>query len=404
MKTWEFFGIVEDNLVLLISISLLVFIIQNLFKRKFNIIYLDPLGYQYIMSLFALIVLSFLSYLNHISIDNFLSILLVGFAFYLGLGKIPFKKNNFFMGDIKLNFYPILIPYLLLFFISIYFFGLPIFLDSRVQLTSIDSGSLRFISKFLNYYRPILLFISFILINHPSIKFRKQAWFAIMVMSIEALTSGSKSGLLLFILYPTFIIRIFNSSSISNLKRNYRRMVTIGFITIPMITIILYGNPFVLLYRAVMSGDIYYHVLPNYLLWKENYSIGLSAVFPSLAKLLGLVDLSSPGFNLGNDIYEFYYNIKNMGPTRRLPLFLFLNLGLIMSAIISFSVGKILKLIINKLLSTKVNTFYLLIWIPLFFAIFDIQSDYGFALSKALEVLLIGIPYLTILKILRWHK
>lgn len=404
MKSWDFFGLVADKWVALITILIFILLFQSIFRKKYNISYLDPIGYQYILSLFALTVVLFLYFTEHISLKILVSVTLIGFSFYKGLGILPKYKNHFLLKDLTANFYPVLLCYIYFYILSVVFFGLPIFLDSRVELTSIESGNLRFISKFLNYFRPISLFLSFLLINHPLKKVRYLAWTAIFLASFEALTSGSKSGLIMFILFPSLILRIFPVELIPILSKNYRKMILIGVITIPIITTILYQNPSVLLYRAIMSGDIYYHVLPNFETWKENYSIGISAIFPTLAKLLGLVSVSSPGFNLGNDIAEFYYNVKNMGPTRRLPLYLFLNLGLIFAMLISFFAGRFLRYSTLKLSTKKVNGFYVFIWIPLFFSIYDIQSDYAFALSKALEVLIFGPMFLLTLKILRWHK
>lgn len=404
MKTWEFFGLVESNFFDLLLVLIGLFTFQNHFKRKLNFSYFDPVGYQYFLSVFAISVVIFLYVIEIISIRILISIILIGLSFYLGLGKFPKHKNHFQFKGLMNNFYPAFICYIFFLGLTILFFGLPIFLESRVELSSIESGKLRYISKFLNYFRPIILFLSFIIINHPLKSARRYAWLAIVICSLEALTSGSKSGLILLILYPTLILRIFSTSLIPLLKKNYKKMIIVGLVTIPIITIFLYQNPAIILYRAIMTGDIYYHVLPNLEFWRENYTIGSSAIFPSIAKLLGTVSISTPGFNLGNDIFSFYYNIKNMGPTRRLPLFLFLNLGLFSSIIFSFIAGRLLRYIIIKLITRRINSFYLFIWVPLFFSIYDIQSDYGVSLSKSLEVIIIGLPLLLTLKILRWHR
>lgn len=404
MKTWDFFELIKESNLLVATILILLFLFQFRFNKKNNFGYFDPIGYQFIVSLFSISVVLFLYFTNQISFLLTLSIILIGSSFYYGLGKLNFPKNNFNYKSIHTYLIISLIGYILFYSVMLSSFGLPIFLESRVELTSIDSGGSRFIFRILSYFRPICLFCSFLLLNTSIKKFKFLSWFSILLISFESLTSGSKSGLILMVLYPTLIIRLFQPELIKSLKKNYKLILSLSLVSIPIITILLYSNPLILAYRMIMSGDIYYHVLPNYSFWENYYNIGIYAIFPSLSKFLGFTDIYTPGFNLGNDIYDFYYGIKNMGPTRRLPLFLFLNLGLIIGVFISFLAGKFLRFTLKILSRHRVNYVYTFFWLPLFISATDFLSDYPYAQSKIIDSTLIGGVLISTIYILKWHK
>ena len=402
LSTWEFFDLVLNNKLNLAYSFFLSSLLYYLVIRYVKVFPLDPFGFQIFISSFSFVVLIFLYLQGFVTTSLLFSLFSIYAFFILGFGRLKRISNAVTWNILELR---IIYSYFTSFYgfvlgLTLITFGLPIFMESRVEMTSSDSGVYRILPKLLFYSRNISAFLTVYFIFFEKRFKMRVAYLVLIVLLFEALTSGSKSGLIFLVLFYGLIISIKQMRIVNRGPILFLFFLVVG--SILLITTYIYGDSSILLYRSVMSGDIFYYVLPDLEYWSSNFKIGYSAIWPSVSKLMGVVSIDSPGFNLGNDINYFFYGVENMGPTRRLSIFLYLNLGLMISCILGFLLGLALSYLYAEISAQRslVNVFIILL--PMYFSIYDVDSDYPHALSKVLDTMLIILFVLPSFYIFRW--
>jgi len=377
MNNAEFHSLYYESVSVALVFLIISYTLTYLSVRKQVYSIFDPLFFNFLMAAAGYSVVFYLSYLDIISDYYLYSFCLTQGAFFIGINtfKLPrstapdvshttvtSKKLYDSVGYIKCFYYLSFLGFFISQMIVYYYNGLPIFLDSRLSVFSGGSG-FGFLNRVIYVTSTITLTTSsYSLIFRdylgiPKLVHRFQLLFYIIV----ALFSGSKGALLVMIF--TISLMLFFSrrinSDVSLEKKATKLLLKILFLVFPaaIFTVFvqtdfenIYEVVLAIAMRFVHTGQIFYMVYPNDILFEFPNANGFVALFRDMLGAWRIIDWNELPVNHGLLAFQYHYALDVLtGPNDRHNTFGLFYFGFWGSIVFSYVIGFIMGFIRNKL-------------------------------------------------------
>jgi len=404
---------------------LLSYLITYIIVRKQIYSIFDPLFFNFLMGAAGYSVVFYLYYFQLIKEYYFYSFIFSQIAFFIGLTFFKLPKTKSLNNEQSLYLERGITGYLylisfLLFFISqmivYYFNGLPIFMDSRLEVFSGGSG-FGFIGRVIYVTSTISLVIaSYSLIYKDTIGipriFNKLVIFFYIFVAI---VSGSKGALLVMIFIISLMLffsrKKFSSYKIE--KKANKILFVILFLAFPaaIFTVFIqagyddYLQVFIaIVMRFIHTGQIFYMTYPNDILLNFPEANGFIAFFRDILGATRIISWQDLPTNHGLLAFQYHYpSIDTLtGPNDRHNTFGLFYFGFFGSIIFSFLMGLIMSFIRNFLYKyLKFNLINMSLYILLVMAANNLNQDpSGMAVGYFFSIALVFTPLFLISYIL----
>lgn len=406
-----------ENLEIGIVFLLLSYILTYFFVRKQVYSIFDPLFFNFLMAAAAYSVVFYLYYFQLINDYYFYSFILTQAAFFIGLSffKMPqndmnFDKKNLYLAK-GITVYLYLISFFLFFMLQLivyYYNGLPIFMDSRLEIFSGGSG-FGIIGRIIYVTSTVSLVVaSYSLIFKDSLKLPKILHkFVFIFYVFVAVVSGSKGALIVMIFIMSLMLyfsrRKYNSDQIE--KKANKILIFIVFLAFPVaiFTVMIqsgyesYSEALLaIVMRFVRTGQIFYMAYPNDILWSFPDANGFIAFFRDIFGALRVVSWNELPANHGFLAFQYHYpTIDTLtGPNDRHNTFGLFYFGFFGSIIFSFLMGFIMSFIRNFLYKyLKFNLINMSLYVLLVMAANNLNQDpSGMAIGYFFSIFLVFTP------------
>ncbi|MBK0384095.1 oligosaccharide repeat unit polymerase [Pedobacter sp. SD-b] len=418
---WYSFGLLlADNIALFLKIFAASLIIYTIIFKRLYISVLDPIVFTLLFSVFGFTVVWFLYFTKQILTFYLISYLLTQIAFFIGLFSFKSLSKTSLLSKTKiiklknetlfLNLLFIISSTLyILLCISTYFLvGVPLFMDSHVDIYS-NSGGLGFLGRFIDVLKPTSIFLLIILL-FDSLKlnlFTLYKFFFLICIIIFSVLSGSKSEFIkIGLIFFCFLILNANKyHSYFNKLRKYEIGLFITAFLIIISVIMVQGNTkdtvslndslFSLYFRMVSSGDTYFFAYPNGAIESINGNKPFLMLFGDFFGALRFIPRESLPEPLGITLFNLYLKADYAaGPNPRHNVLGYVYFGFYGSIVFSFCIGFLLSFFRNKLFFTlRKNISGQLIFVLVYLNLVVLETDTPMALS-GIGNILITLPIL----------
>lgn len=417
MNTFDFFGLLINNIGLYLSVLLVVIIIYySIFRRICNSV-LDPLFIAILASIFGTSVVFFLYFTGHINHPYFLSYFFTQFAFIAGVFVIKPRRKTVvcekrYLSDNRLYIKS-------LFSFSFFFFvvsnlivyaklGIPILFESRLDLT-MNAGGWGIFTRFAAISGTVAfyLFLYYTIIHKSRGLFRFMLYFYFTFHLLTLVLSGAKSSFWsLAVVFFCFLIVNRNNDNVSHMLLKSRKiewkLITVGLVFSLITILITFSNDIhealtFLVQRFVGYGDIYWHAYPNGYIEDLPDQSPVIAVFASFLGFFRMIDPSQMPEPIGYALTKMFYSVDFMvGPNPRHNIFGYVYLGAYLSVIYSFVLGVILSVIRASFFkSYNGSIIYKIIIINVYIFAAGLETDINYFFFQ-LNNLLIVLPIILI--------
>lgn len=414
-----------DNLEIAIVFLLISYIVTFVIVRKQIYSVFDPLFFNFLMGAAGYSVVFYLYYFELIKEYYFYSFIFTQLAFFIGLTffKLPISKtvnseHTLYIAR-GITGYLYLISFFL-FFISqmivYYFNGLPIFMDSRLEVFSGGSG-FGIVGRIIYVTSTISLVIaSYSLIFKDSMNLPRVLHKLVFVFYIfVSVVSGSKGALLVMIFILSLMLyfarRKYSSNQIE--KKANKILLFILFLVIPVAIFTVISQAgfdnylealLAIAMRFVHTGQIFYMTYPNDILFSFSEANGFIAFFRDIFGALRIISWDELPTNHGLLAFQHHYPTINLltGPNDRHNTFGLFYFGFFGSILFSFLMGFIMSLIRNVLYySLKFNLVNMSLYVLLVMAANNLNQDpSGMAVGYFFSIAIVFIPLFLISYIL----
>jgi len=416
MSNIEFHLHYYENLGMALVFLLISYIVTFMIVRKQIYSIFDPLFFNLLMAAAGYSVVFYLYYFELIAAFYFYSFLLTQLAFFIGLSsfkrprlcKVGGGGGAYLAKGIATNLY--LLSFFLFFvsqMIVYYYHGLPVFLDSRLEVFSGGSG-FGILSRIIYVTSTVVLVISsysVIFSNSfglPKFLHKLALFFYLFV----AVVSGSKGALIVMIFVISLMLyysRKRNHSSKVE-KKATRIMYAIAILLFPaaIFTVFIQAGfdnvvevIIAIAMRFIHTGQIFYMVYPNDILFSFPEENGFIALFRDILGGLRIVSWNELPANHGLLAFQYHYELDVLtGPNDRHNTFGLFYFGYIGSIVFSFIMGFLMSFIRNFLYKYfKFNLITMSLYVLLSLAANNLNQDpSGMAVGYYFSIGLIFTP------------
>lgn len=435
MDNYEFETLVESNFPLYLGCLLLVSIVYYFLYRKIVFTILDPFFIYIVSTVFAIadvLIMAFTKAIKPYYISSFLfsqSAFLLGFYTLKGFSnkKINFKlvKNLDFS---KSKGTVICIVFFVIFFVvqcTVYYLrGIPILFDSRLDYYN-EGGGFGVMARILGVLSMFVCFLIFKIAIDNFKTLSTSTWFALAFMFLFYLLTQVLSGGKSAVLTPITILFSYLYISdrkhlIKKISKKYFFLIVLFSLSLVSVIILIQSGDdsqpppwLALIYRLVVSGDVYWYVYPNDVI--KTYHIkanGFVWLFNDFLGLFRLISWSDLGTHPGIYFYNYHHPTDaTRGPNIRHNVFGLMYFGYYGGIFYSFCLGLMLSFFRFVLVALKSkNIFFKFSVVYLFINCTMIEPDVTlFFLS--LNNLLIMLPILFLITVfiqgflsIEWEK
>jgi len=357
----EYFEIILNNMLLSISLFTLIFLIYLFLYKRFLFGIFDPLFFTMLgqaSSTFSIAIMYMYNLINKYYLWNyFFNEILLYLGFFLGY-KINNKLKYYTSINQRYNnkiefitiYYIFTFIYILFQLLSFKLFGLGIFLEtSRLDMYQ----GYGYINRILNATAiPSMILIMIKLFYYKEKNIYDKLLIALLFFA--ALTSGSKSAILPFLItsfISIYIINIYTNNMYSKNIKNFKKFIPVLIIFILIAVFFInadksfFGILSRIFSRFLISGDIYmlgYHenIFNNFHSMSAlNYIF--AGIIPVINKFGFNIDTALP---IGTQIFHYYVDTQQtLGPNARYNYLFFFLFGYIGSLLFSFLLGFIIS-------------------------------------------------------------
>jgi len=380
MNYVDFFLLAENNVGLLILLTLGAVFIYLIIYRKYILSVFDPMFFAIVASGLANSIVFYLYFLDQIRYYYFQSFLItevcfiLGFfifkpiksvSFYLSNKCVSKKKSSYDKNFITIMFYWASVIHVISQITTYAVVGLPILMESRLTAYSGGSG-FGLVGRFVDVSSGIGIFLLFYRMFYcrPTSLNKIYNYLYLFFVIISFILSGNKTNLL-FLIYYLFILNMFmlkidGAAIEQKIKKTLRLQRLFLFISIPLVFAIqlitstgevnFNDSMLVLMKRIVSFGDIYYLTLPNDVI--SQLAIGQSSLLQLFKDPLGvlrIVPWSELPIDSGFAVTDYHFGIQTAGPNPRYNYFAMLYYDILGQGIYCFLVGVVISFIRNKL-------------------------------------------------------
>ena len=422
MDTFEYFGLVTENLVTFCFSLFLVILFYIIFLRRYFISILDLYSYYAFFSILSYAVPIFLFLIHKIEIKYFLSFISTQTAFFVGFcifSPIKIKKyedvKEVEYTDSQLSFSIRL--FVLFSFINIVcqllsysLFGIPLFAEYRLAVYGEAGGISNLLKRILDVSAQCHIFLTI----HFLFQTKKAKWlkyltyFSILFILIFSILSGSKGGFAVFgtayFVYALYSLRSGRKQFFLGLRKF---IIKFSFVFVAAAILVVYvsedsENPLLfLLYRIGQSGDVYYMAYPNKVIEQIPSTNWFIALFASPLSLLGLIPRTMVPESIGFFLMRFHNPlIEFKGPNPRMNIFSYVYFGPYLAIVYSFIIGLITSFSRNYLFKVlPKDIFGCIVYFLLLNVGLKLESDFHNALADLINMALIFYPLVFIARI-----
>lgn len=361
MNNWEFLEVVLLNLssyFMCLTFSLVLYIIVFRLFYKFLI---DPLVLNVIASAIGFSVVLFLYVQSKISNWYFYSYILSQIAFFLGFVVVKSKhvrQSRYVKIEnepifIKVLFFNTSIIYVLAQLLLYKTKGIPILLESRLELF-VDSNGAGILARILYVSGIVTLYLLFyfLLVNRQRGFSKWYVYSILLFVFISYILSGSKSSfLLIFFSFFTFVVtnpQLFRLLNVSKFIKYDKLIILISIIIVVFLYAInndgsLIGGCISFLSRLLGYGDVYWYAYPYGYIESLESSSPFLALFQDLLGLTRIYNWEELPQVLGIDLYLMHHNTDVLqGPNSRHNVFGYVYFGFYGGILFSFILGFVL--------------------------------------------------------------
>ncbi len=404
MNSPEFMLLLYRNWdVMFISIVFVSSIYILLFKKYFLSIF-DPILFSFFFSMIGGATMFFLFFIDKLKGDYLLFYILTQGAFFIGIlffrpikiKSIYNKKDNEY-DILTIKYFYLLTSISLIILQSfIYFFkGIPLFMESRLNVIGDD-----ILFKFYNrlkdiFYIPVILLMYYFIFSKKHSFYKKYSVIVLFFIIISNILNGSKAALIslvfVYFIYALFSLKNNEFYSFNILKKHVKKVVflsLLGAMTVVTLSEQTNNSLLFILYRIFISGDSYFMTFPystiENFVSRDHWFVNL---FASPLSLLGIIPTDMVPSPLGFDIME-YHNKVNLfkGPNPRHNILGYVYIGYYGAILFSFIIGLLYSFIRNKLyFLLPSNPIGLIIYGSFLFSIIQIEADFYNALASLIN-------------------
>lgn len=409
MNYFDFFLLAEENLISLISFSLMFVALYLWIYRAYILSLYDPLFLICVASGLANSIVFYLFYLGEIRLHYLYYFIFTELAFLAGFfifKPIPSLKSSFSKkvfqrcpktfdeNFVTILFYWASLLHVLSQLITYFVVGLPILMESRLTTYAGGSG-FGLVGRLLDISSGVGIFLLFYRVYYSkTAKIGKIYNFLYFIFIVFAfVVSGNKTNLL-FLIYYLFILNVF-MLKIRGIKASYqvekiqRLQTKILLASIALVFLVIavqistiggdanFSNSLLVLGKRIVSfGDIYYLTLPNDVITQLDNTHGpILQLFKDPLGMFRIVPWTELPVDNGFAVSSYHYGDIPSGPNPRYNYFSMLYFNSLFAKIAyCFFVGLFLSFIRNKL-------FYLMpknIFFGVIYFLFSINIIYAF--------------------------
>jgi hypothetical protein len=424
MNNYEFYHFLLENPWGYVSCLFVSAVVHYIVYRRIIFTIFDPLFLFVVFEIWASAAVYFLFMVDEISSYDFISFLCCQCAFWIGLRAFPsikaklltrrpIEKTNGFEYQKKtaIIFYLSTIILLSCQGIVYYMKGIPIFLDSRLEIFAQGKGEGIF-GRIIDVMSICSLFTFFSIIRFDFLrKSELPKYLLLAVVFVTFLLSGSKSAFLT-VVYSFWAFLVFSALKgqpihrLLLLLRKYTKLIIAASFGLVILVIFVQTKGqengwFMLALRFVHSGDIYWYAYPNDVYKIIDSSHPFQALFTDMLGMLRIYKWEDLPQAIGVILKDYHHPTKELdGPNARFPVFGLVYFGFAGGIFFSFIIGiifstvrNVVPLLMGKSAISGIVFSYLMIKLP------SLATDPMLGLTAADNLLfvlpLILLPLLT---------
>jgi hypothetical protein len=401
MSSFEFFT--QLNIPLYLICLLFSFFLYCLVYTRQYIGIFDPFTYYLFFSMFAFTTSVYLYIDGFVSEELFIHFILTQLFFFIGFSipkpiDITRKKyqppNIFIIKGIELRaikwFFILFSSLTVLLQVKVYIeHGFPIFSESRLDFVGDDVFS-KLLLRINDIVFASLVSISFVIIyvfpKRFTISMRRISYLFLVFLITCAVLNGSKSAIIKYLLLFALFAYVFNYIGVRNPKKVLKKygiwifgISILGALSIVIIAGEAENAGKLLLYRLVMSGDVFYMAYPNNVIDRFiDSNAWYVSLFASPAKMFNLIDIQDVPSVLGFDLMSYHegYDLSK-GPNPRHNVLGYVYIGYYGSIAFSFILGLTVSFLRNSSFSfLSRNTLGIILYINLVLISIKAEADY----------------------------